>query len=260
MHHWKSYLAGLVALAFLCLFPGAEVKETRAGWLLNSYSVQAAAGGWAGPTLVDDAEFATITNGTDLTINLTNIAGLAQNDVVITCAWAPERGGVEGALNPATGWTQLYAEVSNSDIVHRCYRKVQTSTPDTSVNWDGSGNANDGQCGFAVAYRGANTTTPIDDTSSITATGNSTNPNPPSVTTTVANVVVIATMGTAVDDNAITVPTGYTLLGSAFQNDTEDNTCAAAYLEQASSGAVDPPTYTNVSTAFWVASTLTVRP
>jgi len=194
-------------------------------------------------------------NGGNITLDLTALTGgsgtaALAGDVVHVLA--SNSGGGTIAISTA-GYTLLLDQVA-SDYG----RKVMGSTPDTSVNITGSGNANHSVVAIALVFSGVDNTKPEDATTT-TATGSSTNPDPPSITTTTTDAWVVAAMVTAVLDTSVTAPTGY---GNQFDiagDDTSDTTIGMATKTVATPGAEDPAAWTNVSTAGWRGITVALR-
>lgn len=179
-------------------------------------------------------------------------AGTAQNDVCFVVI-----GGVSYTIATA-GYTQIATVTSGTHVV-RVYRKIQGATPDTTFAFTGSGNTADAVSYIGYVLRGVNTTTPEDATPT-TASGNSTNPDCPSITTVTDNAWVLAMASNQANDASITGPTGYSNFQQVSYNDTNASSTGAATLLKTTAGAENPPSFTGWNTGTWGAITVAVRP
>lgn len=186
-------------------------------------------------------------NGGDAVITLPS---MLEGDVVFLLG---ARTGT-GAVPTPTGYTSI-----GSSGNHRVFRKVMGTTPDTTATITGTGTATD--CTGAAVYclRGVNTLTPEDATVTV-ATATSTNPDPASITTVTANAWVLAFAASAVNDAAITIPTGYGNGVTDARNDTAPLTVAGGTKLVAAAGAENPASWTVWSSGVWAAFTVAVRP
>jgi hypothetical protein len=243
-----------LALAFLALV----IQPASAGFLLNSYRVAAPASG--NITIVDTAEAANAIDGGDVTITLSNIAGLAENDVVFVMCGTPRLGSGTAATFSGGGGTSVSGPSENTIIRTQVHRKVMSSSPDTTVVCSGTANASDAIVGVAIALRGVNASTPEDATPTIKNDTASTNPDAISITTATNNAWVLDFASSESNDGAVTVPTGYSNLINTAGSDTRPMSIAVSTIIKATAGAEDPPAYTNWNTARWNAHTVAVRP
>lgn len=197
---------------------------------------------------------------------LTMPGGIAQNDVVYIAYGEGATADLNLSVSTA-GYTEL-ADLradDSSDCNLGVYRKVQGSTPDSSVVCTGSGNAANGTQGIAFVLRGVDTTTPEDATIQ-TATGINTEvADPPSITTVTNGAWVLAIAGasdaTAGDISA--APTNYSDLVWGRANDNNDMVIGVARREIAVAGAENPGSFSGheaTGTASWCAATVAVRP
>lgn len=203
-------------------------------------------------------------SGAISSISLTGLTGgsnssPSENDLVIVTVAINNSGGPVPTISGYTTIAQLSVVDTNSCYSTTSY-KLMTSTPDTSISFtaDGSG-------GVSVAvsvWRGINTTTPLDVTSTTATNNNSSVPNPPSITPTTTGAVVLAIGHNASARNINAAPSGYSnfVVGS-----TATNFSASAIASKAwTSGAEDPGTFgingtTNVVDS-WTAVTVAIRP
>jgi hypothetical protein len=193
-------------------------------------------------------------NGSGVTIDLTGIS-LAENDLVVVMGGFPGTGnsGVSGYTYTVT---DAGASVSGSFSV--CY-KFMTGSPDTSVTCLGHGNTSNACAYTVMAFRGVDTTTPI-DTSSISTQNASGTPNSPSITTVTDNAAVITCGISAVDDAAVTAPSGYGDKVSGNASDTFSATTMSAWKLKTPAGAENPAAWADLSSAGWIASSVALRP
>jgi hypothetical protein len=211
-------------------------------------------------------------NGSDITLDLTTITGLAQNDLVIVAytVGSSDDGDYDMVVNSPTDYTEV-ADLF-ADDVQDCnlgvFRKVQGATPDTSVVVEGFGNMNNSIAAIAMAFRGVDTTTPM-DVAATTATGIDTaNPNPPSINHNNPSgvwTVVVGAAGHSAGDRTYTFPTGYTTDAVSLSgNDSDDCTIGMGYRSSGVSDPEDPGVMTfsgtdNVNYC-WAAVTMALRP
>lgn len=143
------------------------------------------------------------TGGNNATFNFT--ATLQEGDVVITAVAADNIAGGQDGI--PTGYTSLDSNLGSS--VHaQCAYKQMGGTPDTSVTIP---YLSDGRCNayHYRIYRNVDKSTPIDATTT-SATGDSANPDPASITTTKDGAYVVCFA--FCDDDVITgatYPSGY---------------------------------------------------
>ena len=185
----------------------------------------------------------------DITLDLTAIS-LLENDVVVIAA----SGGTVAPAMTTAGYTQTGV---NAGLL--AWKRMSAS-PDSSALIDitGTGGAV-ASAAVAIAFRGVDTTTAMDATIT-SATGSSTNPDSPSITTVTDGAAVISAMASLVSDASVTAPSGYGDQVDINSSDTLSATAGMAWLTKASAGAENPASWTNVSTGAWVAFTVALRP
>jgi hypothetical protein len=188
--------------------------------------------------------------GTPTTSATTSISlptGLQQNDLVVICSVADST-----TQSLPTGYTNGQNGASNSTNYRWSY-KFMGVTPDTTATNLASSSAH-----IAFAFRGVDTTTPLDVTSPAIATATSGMPNSPSITTTTDTAMIVA--AGFLDDDAVaasvTAPSTYTLINAA-QNGA---TVMAAYKLKSPAGADDPAVFGGSGTDSWVGATFALRP
>lgn len=185
----------------------------------------------------------TSSTGTSITLP----TGLQEGDLVVVCNFADAT-----SQNLPSGYTNGQNGFTNS-VNYRWSYKFMGSTPDTTATGLSSGSAH-----LAFAFRGVDTTTPLDVTPPSVATNISGMPNPPSITTVTDNSVLVA-VGYLDDDSvasSITAPSTYTLLNAAQSS----GTIMAAYKTLATAGTDDAGGFGGTGTDSWVAAKFALRP
>ncbi len=193
----------------------------------------------------------TSTSTGDATITLPG--GIAQGDVVVCI----QGGGTAGALTTPTGYTDITTASLSSTKLRVSY-KVMSSSPDTTIAVPGPG-SNNAEAAIAFVFRAVNTSV-IEFNQ---GTGISTNPNPPTITPTVNNSVVIACATSTGLDVAITEPANYSTPVSAQADGvTVDISTSACYriLSGGASIAEDPDAFGSWISGTWAAATIALHP
>jgi hypothetical protein len=136
------------------------------------------------PQFVGAAQGADI-NGASVTVDLTTMS-LQENDVLIASfAVAHDAGGLATVSIDSTGWTEIanFRANSGEDVTLGVWYKVMGATPDTSFVTTATGDATDSTGAIVRAYRGVDTTTPLDVTPTTSTNTSGFIPDPPSITT-----------------------------------------------------------------------------
>jgi hypothetical protein len=215
-------------------------------------------------------------NGGNVTLTFSNLvdtagaaASLQQNDIVIA-AFAHSSTS-DAAMSPPSGWTEILEDYGNGTTYDAnlivCY-KVMGASPDTSVTFTGPGGASFGTIGAAIAFRGVDTTTPL-DVSAVgdRGTGTST-PNPPAITPSTAGAWPVAVgAGSAAAGAAYTAGTNLSSTTNHFRSlnhaETNDIAIGIGINTTWSSGSLDPGAWgggnSNAANS-WAAITLALRP
>jgi len=150
-------------------------------------------------------------NSVDLTSLYDGIgASPAQNDIVLVFLSAAMNSDVDFSTYKPSGYTvnaDLYAN-DGLDSNLGVFYKIMGSTPDTSVSI--SSGLTKLQW-LVYVFRGVNTTTPLDATTTTNTRIDSADGLSPSITTVTANAMVLSAYGTG-DFNSLTAaPSGYTV-------------------------------------------------
>ena len=196
------------------------------------------------------------TNGGDVTLTFSTGAGAPlENDVVVV--FGGHGVTVTTLAAPGSGYTQLGIHTGSAPIFGAWY-KVMGVTPDLSVVCSGGGNGSDGVAYCCWVFSGVAPTI-LDQTTATAGPTTSTNPDCASLTTQTANAWVLAMAGSAVNDAAITGPSGYSNHITDNGNDAADLTAAGATLAVVSPAATDPPSWTNWASGAWYAITVALK-
>lgn len=243
-------MGGLMAQRLGCFNPAAEGGS---GDLFVGGKTHA----WAGST-------------SNTTISLTDLTGglasaPAENDIVII-AYAICSAGANPDVTVATsGYTELcdLNADDSRDANLGVYYKVMGGSPDTSVDV-GPTPASDLAGAVAIhVWRGIDTVTPIDVTTT-TATGiNFGRPNPPSITPSTSGAIILAagSMARSILPDAFTSALDHFL--TAVGDGGNGKTVVGLGSHDWAGGAYDPVEWgggSDASTASWTAATLALRP
>ena len=202
-----------------------------------------------------------------------------ENDLVIIAYAIGDAYGINfnmdasGALSGA-GFTEIADTTVNSadanEIDLGVYYKIMTATPDTSVTIDGQGGNDASVVAVCIAFRGVDTTTPLDVTTTSTQGVDTMYPNPPSINhNNPAGVwtVIAGASGHNTNSNTVTYtfPTGYTTNAiNRAHIDTSDAAVGMGYRESGVSDPEDPGVMTLSGTDSanysWAAATIALRP
>lgn len=216
-------------------------------------------------TFVGEAEGGNTTSGA-FVVNVSAIAGLADGDFVVASLGKFDD---DGTFTAPSGWTIVDEQLSTTgDDQRNCYAyKYLTSVAAEGATWSfGSGIA-DPKGAVILAFRGVDSTTPIEAT--VTGTLGSSNPTPtaPAITTLTNNAVVVVMM-TLVQAAAVVgyvggAPSGYTLGGDfTVNNGTAEFFTAMAYKTVATAGVETPGAFTTTGggTPEFSARTIALKP
>jgi hypothetical protein len=198
----------------------------------------------------------TASAGGDVTVNLAVfLPGLQENDLLVVFGGHPANGTNSGVST--SGYTELF------DLTTVCRFsaswKRMGATPDTSVTCIGSGGANDSVVYNIYAFRGVDTSTAIDATTTNTAgTGD---PNSPSITTVTNGAVVLSLFGIEGDVATYTQPTGYSAGVVGAGTSSVEFSAGGAYKAIPTAGAENPsPWDVDVTSKSWQAVSVALRP
>lgn len=205
------------------------------------------------PTSPDD-----LVSLTDLTGGIASAP--ASGDLVIAAVGFNGSGNFAWSIDTA-GYTQV-ADLFGDDTIDTNlwvhYKRLTAA--DTNFHVAGG----NGSVTIAVhVWRGSDSTTPLDVTTT-TATGiNSGLPNPPSITPVTAGAVVVAVGQGGFQNSApFTSPDLENFISNGFEAGTADPAIGIGSIEWPGSGAVDPAAWsgTTSTAAAWAAACLAIRP
>ena len=187
-------------------------------------------------------------NGGDVTVTLPG--GMAADDIVVV----GEKEGNSSGNGGISGYT-----IIRQDARFCTWRKFMPATPDSSFTSTGSGGTSNAHVVCCHVYRGVDTTTPLDQTTTYVE-GSSTTPDSPSITTVTDGAAVVSAVTSGVSDTTVTAPTGFSDQIDRNHSDASPATVGIAWIARATAGAYDPPSWTNFSTGSWGAQSIALRP
>ena len=206
--------------------------------------------------------------GADVTVDLTAIAGLAEDDFVIFGYGIGSFSDETMSLVSATGWTShsdlYYNDTRDSNL--GVFSKVMGVTVDTSVTGAGASGSY-GHAAIAMAFRGVDTTTPL-DVAIVEATGGNTYfPDPPQITflDSGAAVVIFTASAHTQSTDTTTWPTGYDNVDSLTETNNSSTDLHASMAYNLSPTSPENPgaiTYNGSDSGdfSWCAVTIALRP
>jgi hypothetical protein len=183
----------------------------------------------ATPGTYRSASSATNTPITGLTI--AKPTGTTTNDVLLASLTLR---GAAITITPPAGWTQVRTDANGSTVNQTIYRKVAGGSEPASYAFTFSVPVS-AAVGGMVAYSGVDTTNPVDVHGGQT-NASSTSVTAPSVTTTVADAMLVGFFGTG-NDTSFTTPSGMT---ERFDTDADGSSQVAGAADdvaQAAAGA-----------------------
>lgn len=182
-------------------------------------------------------------------IDLTPL-GLAADDLVLVLDNCGSNATTRTVGVSTSGYTDVAAKISVNDT-YDCNSiaqwKVMGGTPDTSVSVPSTGSTADSRRTTVRAYRGVDTTTPM-DVAGVTDTGiNGLLPDPPSITpTTSGALIVVCGMGATVVGNTtvFSTPSDLTDFVSNYHNSASFHCLVGVGHKSWTSGAFNPEAWT----------------
>jgi hypothetical protein len=193
-------------------------------------------------------------NGNDVTVSIPG--GTVQDDIVLVMGGHGNTAGDAG-VNSA-GYTEVIDRDRGACQLSVSWRRMPSSVP-SSVDCKGSGNAADAAAYVVMVFRGVDTSTAIDVTStSDESTGNT--PNSPLITTVTDGAAVISCFIQASNETSLTQPSGYVNKIQESKTETSPVTVAAAWDAISPAGGENPGPWTGLPSAAWVAATIALRP
>ncbi|MDP5094155.1 MAG: Ig-like domain-containing protein, partial [Polaribacter sp.] len=178
-----------------------------------------------------------------------NVPSGAVNDLLIA---AVSTDNADGVINTPSGWTLVQGALNSDTSLYVFYRLANGSEPN-SYTFNLSSGSNE-MCAAIVRYSGVNTTNPIQV--SAIATGNSSTPNPPSITTSSNNAIIVNIIGTDDNESPMTHPSNTT---ERIDVESDQNSLGIADQNQTNAGSIDPSNWTISGGERWVAVTLAIN-
>lgn len=189
-------------------------------------------------------------NGNDVTISFIG-SGIAEGDVaVLVGGHSLAHSSNANVAGPVTaGYTQVISDFTSATwptatsdhVAMGVWYKRMGSVPDTNVAAHGDGLTANATVYHVVILRGVDPTSPVGTGSGMVRHGGTGPPNPPAITTTVADACVMCLGGMAVNDTAVTGPPGYTF---AWRSHVDTNLCGIGVgfkILTAPAGTVEDP-------------------
>ncbi len=171
-------------------------------------------------------------------ITVAKPAGVTTNDVLLGVVSARST----PTITPPSGWTLVRSDVNGTSITQAVYSHVAGASEPSNYTWTFNAPVTTA-IGTIDAYSGVSTATPVDVSGGQT-NASSTSVTAPSVTTTVANDMVVGFFGTS-NDATFTPPSGMTERSDILDHTTSDLAVETADVVKTSAGA----TGTKVATA-----------
>jgi len=187
-------------------------------------------------------------NGNAVTLDLTGLS-LQENDLVLAfIAVGSDDNSNKAEVGTSTGWTEIVDIFTDDteDVSLAVYYKLMGSTPDTSFD-TASAAGTDSIAATARAYRGVNTTTPLDVTSTTSTTTDTALPNPPSITTVTdkCRVVIAGAAGTRSSSSNLAHPNADNAVSLHRDDSTDVELFVGDFVKAA--GTFDPDAMTFLS-------------
>lgn len=207
--------------------------------------------------------------GTFSITSLTGGIGTApiEGDVIIIAYAIGSTSDVNVSVSIDQGTVTELVDLYTNDTVDAnlgVYYSVAGATPPTTVTPGSTGSTAFAGALAVHVWRNIDTTTPIDVTTTTATAISSALANPPAITTSTENAVVLA-IGASGNDNATTPFTQGGDLSNFISiggSDTEDATVGMGSIATTSTATVDPAAFSiATSTAYsWAAATVALRP
>lgn len=224
-------------------------------------------------TALGSAPAVNISDGGSTTVTFSNIVdaagaavSLKRDDLLVVVRTGSDASDLSGAA-PPTGWftfVSLYS-AGTKPVNFSIYGKFMTVTPDTSLTIAGSGDVTKAYTTTVFALRGVDTGSPIDVIQTATGTANSA-PDPPSVTPSDPDNLLLIAGGAAGSIDVLTAPAGLTNLPYLFRNGvaSDSNSVISGVGIRSSNGttAFDSPAFGGggaAATASWCAVSLSLK-
>ncbi|WP_026775191.1 SdrD B-like domain-containing protein [Polaribacter sp. Hel_I_88] len=177
-----------------------------------------------------------------------NVPSGSVNDLLIASVSTDD----DKTIDTPTGWTLVRGGENDKTSIYVFSRLASNSEPN-SYSFDIS-SGKKRMCAAILRYSGVNTTTPI-EASNIT-TGDSDNPNPPSVTTVTNNTIVVNMIAIDKDQKPMSNPSG---TSERIDIESDKHSMGIADQKIATAGVVNPSSWSTDDDEKWVAITLAIN-
>ena len=202
-----------------------------------------------------------VINGGNLSIDLTAASPSAPSDgdLCIGLSYVFDRSGNEGRIGNALSYTPLVDNTTGTYRLRVAWKNFVTG--DTPVAIEGSGNANDGTVGQVYIFRGHDSSTPFDVTTTET-NATSTNPDPPAIVPSSDDCMIVAMSGSSNIDSTPGTVASYTVITGRAANDINPARVNTAYrlLSGGGGASENPAAWSSWSSGVWVSVTAAIRP
>lgn len=199
-----------------------------------------------------------VANGGNPTLTFASTSVQAGDVVVV--AYAVPRTLTMNVTSSSTGtaYTQCVTTLTNGNLNFSVWYRV-IGASEVQAICTGTGNAQDGDTAVGFAFRGVDTTNPLDVTATST-TGTGTTPQSPAITpATPLNNIVISAVGSLVSDTTVTAPSSWLNQTDVDAVDTRSTTTGMCWLSYSSTTALTPASWTNFTSAAWASATIALK-
>jgi hypothetical protein len=195
-------------------------------------------------------------NGADVDITLPT--GTAADDIVLIVGGHGNDGGAAASIS-TSGYTTLdTASLANAYSGIVAYKRMGVS-PDTDVVATGGGDASNGVAYAVIVLRGVDTGTAIDITTT-EATGTTSGPNSPALTTVTNGAAIISCFVHASNSDFFTPPSGYGNEEVYIQGEVNPISVGLALSYLSPAGTENPGPWVSEDSGSWAAWTVAFRP
>lgn len=217
--------------------------------------VGAASAGYLGATANNTLSLSSLTGGVDTQPR--------EGDVVVAIlGFSSSRG---APYFVTAGYTQeaslFVSDTYSTQLV--VGTKRMGATPDTSIEFIGSGSTIRAATAIAHVWRNVDSSTLLDVAVTTASSANTGLANPPSITPATSGAVILAIGYAGTEATRLQNPGSYSNFVEVWSNDSYDSDCCVGSVSW-SSGAYDPPAYTlsgaDSAGNSWAAVTLALRP
>jgi hypothetical protein len=229
-------------------FPASGGSYTNAAWngstCAGAICGAAADPGTNGNNAPSFGSATSAQNGSGGSLTINKPASTATGDVLVAAVSVSNN----ATITPPTGWTPILASSNGNNVNIASYYHVVTNAASEPASYSWGFSSSPTTSGGIARYTGVDTSNPIDVSG--VATGNSTQPVAPSVTTTAANDLVVGLFASQAN-TSFTAPTGMAErydVPNASGPSTE-----ASDVAQANAGATGTKTATTGTSGKWAA-------